>query len=174
MNGERDLVITAYGHDQSVDKISVSAFDNSGGTGYNNTTNAQRYCDAINSLELKDNHWVNAMLITENFQYTMDSFIPLSFQVITSLDDRATQKMLREVDAIDLAKALKGAAEDIQDKIFKNMSARAAQMIKEDMEYMGPVRVAEVNESRKKITDIIRHLEQTGEIIISSQGDMIA
>ncbi len=94
------------------------------------------------------------------------------FEDIVLLDDRSIQKVLREVDGQELAKALKGVDSEVQEKIFKNMSKRAATMLKEDMEYMGPVRLKDVEEAQQKIVSIIRHLEEAGEIIISrGEGD---
>jgi flagellar motor switch protein FliG len=94
------------------------------------------------------------------------------FEDIVLLDDRSIQKVLREVDGQELAKALKGVDNEVCEKIFKNMSKRAASMLKEDMEYMGPVRLKDVEEAQQKIVSIIRHLEETGEIIISrGEGD---
>lgn len=93
------------------------------------------------------------------------------FEDIIQLDDRAIQRMLREVETKDLALALKGANEDVQEKIFKNMSERAGGMVKDDMEYMGPVRSRDVQEMQTKIVGIIRALEATGEIIISRGGE---
>lgn len=89
------------------------------------------------------------------------------FEDIVILDDRSTQKVLREVDALELAKALKNADENIRDKIFKNMSKKAATMLKEDIEFMGPVRLKDVEEAQMKILSIIRRLEDSGEIVIA-------
>jgi flagellar motor switch protein FliG len=93
------------------------------------------------------------------------------FEDIVMLDDRAIQKVLREVDSQELAKALKSVDTEVQDKIFKNMSKRAATMLKEDMEYMGPVRLKDVEEAQQKIVSIIRHLEDTGEIVVARSGE---
>lgn len=93
------------------------------------------------------------------------------FEDITMLDDRAIQKVMREVDTQELAKALKAVDTDVQDKIFRNMSKRAAGMLKEDMEYMGPVRLKDVEEAQQKIVSIIRHLEDNGEIVIARSGE---
>lgn len=89
-----------------------------------------------------------------------------SFEDIVLLDDRAIQKVLREIDAQELAKALKGADREVQDKIFRNMSHRAAAMLQEDIEFMGPVRIKDVGESQKKIVEVVRRLEKNGEIIV--------
>jgi flagellar motor switch protein FliG len=78
---------------------------------------------------------------------------------------------MREVDSQELAKALKSVDSEVQDKIFKNMSKRAASMLKEDMEYMGPVRLKDVEEAQQKIVSIIRHLEDTGEIVVARAGE---
>jgi flagellar motor switch protein FliG len=93
------------------------------------------------------------------------------FEDIVMLDDRAIQKVLREVDSQELSKALKSVDTEVQDKIFRNMSKRAAQMLKEDLEYMGPIRLKDVEESQQKIVSIIRHLEDTGEIVVARSGE---
>ncbi len=92
------------------------------------------------------------------------------FEDIMMVNDKGIQSMLKEVDNDDLSLALKTASQDLKDKIFKNMSERAAQLIKEDMEYMGPVRVSDVEASQQKIVDVVRRLEESGEIIISGRG----
>ncbi|MCL2833470.1 MAG: flagellar motor switch protein FliG [Treponema sp.] len=93
------------------------------------------------------------------------------FEDIVMLDDRAIQKVMREVDSQELAKALKSVDTEVQDKIFRNMSKRAAGMLKEDMEYMGPVRLKDVEEAQQKIVSIIRHLEDNGEIVVARSGE---
>jgi len=93
------------------------------------------------------------------------------FEDIVMLDDKAIQKVMREVDSQGLAKALKSVDSEVQDKIFKNMSKRAASMLKEEMEYMGPVRLKDVEEAQQKIVSIIRHLEDTGEIVVARAGE---
>lgn len=92
------------------------------------------------------------------------------FEDILLLDDRAIQRVLRDVDNGDLAMALKGSNEDVQNAIFNNLSKRLAVMIKEDMEFMGPVRMKDVEEAQQKIVNIIRKLEDSAEIVISRGG----
>ena len=92
------------------------------------------------------------------------------FEDILLLDDRAIQRVLRDVDNSDLAIALKGSNEEVQNAIFNNMSKRLAVMIKEDMEFMGPVRMKDVEEAQQKIVNIIRKLEDSAEIVISRGG----
>jgi len=92
------------------------------------------------------------------------------FEDILKLDDRSVQLVLREVDTKDLAVALKGASDELKEKIFRNMSKRAAQLLKDEMEYMGPVRVKDVEEAQQKIISVIRRLEEAGEIVIARGG----
>ena len=92
------------------------------------------------------------------------------FEDILLLDDRAIQRVLRDVDNNDLAVALKGSTEQVQNAIFNNLSKRLAAMIKEDMEFMGPVRMKDVEEAQQKIVNIIRKLEDSAEIVISRGG----
>ncbi len=92
------------------------------------------------------------------------------FEDILSLDDRSVQRVLREVDNNELAVALKGSNEEVQNLIFSNLSSRLATMIKEDMDFMGPVRMKDVEEAQQKIVNIIRKLEDSAEIIISRGG----
>ena len=92
------------------------------------------------------------------------------FEDILLLDDRAIQRVLRDVDNNDLAISLKGSNEEVQNAIFNNLSKRLAVMIKEDMDFMGPVRMKDVEEAQQKIVNIIRKLEDAGEIVISRGG----
>jgi len=87
------------------------------------------------------------------------------FEDIFQLDDRSLQRVLREVDTKDLSLALKGASKKLREKFFKNMSSRAVETIKEDMEFMGPVKVRNVEQVQQKIVEVIRRLEEAGEII---------
>ena len=92
------------------------------------------------------------------------------FEDILLLDDKSIQRVLREVDNSELAIAMKAANEQVQNAIFNNLSKRLAVMIKEDREYMGPVRMKDVEEAQQKIVNIIRKLEDSGEIIVSRGG----
>ena len=92
------------------------------------------------------------------------------FEDILLLDDRAIQRVLRDVDNGDLEIAMKGSNEEVQNAIFNNMSKRLSAMIKEDMEFMGPVRMKDVEEAQQKIVNIIRKLEDSAEIVISRGG----
>ncbi len=92
------------------------------------------------------------------------------FEDILLVNDKGIQSVLKEVDNEELSLALKTASEELKQKIFKNMSERAAQLIQEDMQYMGPVRVSDVEAAQQKIVDVVRRLEDAGEIIIAGRG----
>lgn len=92
------------------------------------------------------------------------------FEDITKMDDRSIQLVLREVDSKDLALALKGSSEEVSLKVKKNMSKRAAQMLDEEMTFLGPVRLRDVEEAQQRIVNVIRRLEDSGEIVISRGG----
>ncbi|MDR3207257.1 MAG: flagellar motor switch protein FliG [Oscillospiraceae bacterium] len=98
------------------------------------------------------------------------------FEDIVKLDRRAIQRVLKEVDNADLTVALKNATPEVSKMIFENMSKRLQDMIKEDMEYMGPVRVRDVEEAQQKMVNVIRKLQDAGEIIVSrgSEDEVIA
>ncbi|MTI80193.1 MAG: flagellar motor switch protein FliG [Firmicutes bacterium] len=93
------------------------------------------------------------------------------FEDIVKLHDVSIQKVLREVDTKELAMAMRGANKDVNERIFKNMSKRASEMLREEIEYMGPVRLRDVEQSQQKIVNVIRKLEESGEIVISRGGE---
>ncbi|MDR2591967.1 MAG: flagellar motor switch protein FliG [Chitinispirillales bacterium] len=92
------------------------------------------------------------------------------FEDAMLLDDRSMQRLLKEIDTKELGMALKSATEELQEKFFRNMSSRASEMIKEDMQFMGPIRLKDVEEVQQRVVDVIRRLEEDGEIIISGRG----
>ena len=93
------------------------------------------------------------------------------FEDVLKVNDRGIQSVLKEVDNEELCVALRTASDELKEKIFSNMSARAADLVKEDMEYMGPVRLSDVEAAQQRIVDIVRRLEDAGEIIISGRGE---
>ncbi len=92
------------------------------------------------------------------------------FDDIVLVDDTGIQKTLREIDNKDLALALKAAGQDVKEKVLKNMSERARLLIDEELEFMGPVRLRQVEEAQQKIVAVIRRLEEAGEVIIAGRG----
>lgn len=92
------------------------------------------------------------------------------FEDILLVNDKGIQAVLKEIETSDLTLALRTATDELKQKIFSNMSDRAVQMIKEEMEYMGPVRLSDVEAAQQKIVDVVRRLEDAGEIIIAGRG----
>jgi flagellar motor switch protein FliG len=174
MSDRKGVVITTYGHNRTIDKIAVSLFEDAE-TGYRNqASDAKNYCDTINALELSGDSWVFAKILSENSQYALDVFIPLRFSdVILKFDNLTIQRILRDIDNSDLARSLKDQNDMVKEKIFINMSKRAAQMLAEDIEFMGPVKISDVKETQEKILNIIRRLANSGEIVIPYEGETV-
>ncbi|MEF9934232.1 MAG: flagellar motor switch protein FliG [Clostridium sp.] len=93
------------------------------------------------------------------------------FEDVITLGNASIQRILREVDVRELALALKGSSEEVASIIYKNMSKRAAQTLKEDIEFLGPVRLIDVEKAQQSIVSIVRRLDDTGEIVISRGGE---
>ena len=92
------------------------------------------------------------------------------FEDLVLLDDRSVQRLLKEVETKDLATALKAASDEIKSKIYANVSERVATMIKEELEFLGPMRLSDVETSQQKIVEAIRRLEEEGQLVISGRG----
>jgi len=93
------------------------------------------------------------------------------FEDIITLDDVSIQRVLREVDTKELALALKGSSEDVANAIFRNQSKRASAALKEDIEFLGPVRLMDVEKAQQRIVSVIRRLDEAGEIVLSRGGE---
>jgi hypothetical protein len=155
MSNEKKIVLTVFSKNEAIDKIAFNIFDGA---------SAKAYCNNVNSLVLQG-AWIYSRIVSEHIQYPLDE-LPIKFDCILILDDRSVQKVFREVDSRELARALKGTDRNIQDKVFKNMSKRAAGMLQEDMEQMGPIPAKDRKNAQEKILHIIHCLVQAGEINI--------
>jgi flagellar motor switch protein FliG len=93
------------------------------------------------------------------------------FEDILEVDDRGIQLVMREVQSESLIVALKGASVEMREKIFKNMSSRAAEMLREDLESKGPVKLSEVEAEQKEILKIVRRLSDEGQIVLGGKGE---
>lgn len=98
------------------------------------------------------------------------SRLMFTFDDLVYVDDSGIQRALREIETKDLALALKTANEEVKAKVFKNMSERAREMIKEEIEFMGPTRLRAIDEAQQKIVTVVRRLEETGELVIQGRG----
>jgi flagellar motor switch protein FliG len=95
----------------------------------------------------------------------------MTFEILNDVDDRGMQSLLREVPSEKLVVALKGAAPETREKIFKNMSNRAAELMREDLEAKGPVRLSEVEAAQKEIMEVARRMLQEGKIVVRGKGE---
>jgi len=93
-----------------------------------------------------------------------------TFEDIALIDDRGIQQILKHVDKKDLPLALKVSDDSLKEKIFRNMSERAATLLREDLEFLGPVRLKEVEDSHRRIVEVVKQLEDEGEIVIAGRG----
>lgn len=138
---------------------------------YTTTGGIQSVVDILNSVDRSTEKSIIENLEVEDVELAEDirkrMFV---FEDIISLDSRAIQRVLREVENSDLSLALKGSSQEVANVIYSNMSKRLAEMIKEDMEYMGPVKLRDVEDAQQRIVSIIRKLEDAGEIVISRGG----
>ena len=171
MRDKRDIVITAYGNDRTIDKLAVSIFvDDS--EWRDEQKNAQTYCDMITSLELKKGSWVFAKIVCENTPFELETFFPFNFEaVILKLDNMAIQKIVREIDSKSLAVALIGSGDNVKKKIYANLTKGAIEMLEEDMELMKQANFEAVTKNRDKVLHIVRYLADTGEITIGENKE---
>ena len=93
------------------------------------------------------------------------------FEDVVLIDDRSLQRLMKEIDMKDLSISLKGVTDEVKEKFYKNMSKRAAEMLKEEMAYMGPVRIRDVDQAQQRIVAVVKKLEGRGEIVISRPGE---
>lgn len=138
---------------------------------YSATGGIQCIVDILNSVDRGTEKYILETLEIQNAELVEEirkkMFV---FEDIVNLDSVGIQRFIREVDNSDLAVALKGATEEVKEMIFANMSKRMAEMLREDMDFMGPVRLRDVEEAQQKIVNIIRKLEEANEIIIARGG----
>jgi flagellar motor switch protein FliG len=95
------------------------------------------------------------------------------FEDLRSVDDRGMQQLLKEVSNEDLKLAMKTSSEELREKILRNMSQRAAEMLREELDIMGPVRISDVERSQQKVTQIAKRLETEGKIVLGGKGDNV-
>ncbi len=136
------------------------------------TGGIQAIVDILNSVDRTTEKFIMETLEVEEAELAEEirqkMFV---FEDILKLDSVYVQRFIREVENNDLTVALKAAKEDLQNHIFSNMSKRMAEMLKEDMQFMGPIRLKDVEEAQQKIVGVIRRLQDAGEIVISRGGE---
>lgn len=153
--------------EKKISSLSITDYTSAGGI--------QTIVDILNAVDR-----ATEKNILENLDMTDDQLAEeirkrmFVFEDITRLDSRSIQKILSEIETADLILALKGTSQEVSKVLFTNMSKRLQDTIKEDMEFMGPVRLRDVEEAQQKIVNIVRRLDETGEILINrGKGDDI-
>ena len=142
------------------------------GLGAHSIGGAEVMADILTRMDKTNEGGIMAR-IAEKSQPLADAIRALMFVFddLTKLDDRGMQELMKEISKEDLPLALRGANPDVKEKFFKNMSSRAADMLKDDMESKGPVRVSDVERAQQNILKVCRKLEEEGRIIIAGAGE---
>jgi flagellar motor switch protein FliG len=132
---------------------------------------AKAIADILNLVETSAEKHILQTLEAENAELAAEiKNMMFVFDDLVLLDDRSVQRLLKEVETKDLSIALKAASDDVKNKIYTNVSERVSVMIKEEMEFMGPMRLSDVEAAQQRIVETIRRLEEEGQIVISGRG----
>ncbi len=154
-----------------VERVMERKFNSIGAEAYTSVGGIKAIVDILNAVDRSTEKNILESMESSNSEIAESIRKQLFvFEDITKLDSRSIQLFLKDIENNDLALALKGATNEVSEVIFANMSKRVQEMIKEDMEVMGPVRLRDVEEAQQKIVATIRKLEDTGEIIVSRGG----
>ena len=159
---------------KEIEKVLESKFSSMLSQDFTTTGGVESVVDILNSVDRGTEKFIMEELdirdaeLSEEIRRRM--FV---FEDIVSLDNRSIQRVIREIDNSQWAVALKSASEEVKEVIFSNMSKRLVEMIKEDIEFMGPVRIRDIEEAQQNIVNVIRKLEEEGEIITPRGGDEI-
>ncbi|MFA5575801.1 MAG: flagellar motor switch protein FliG [Tissierellaceae bacterium] len=159
---------------KEIEMVLESKFSNILVQDYTTTGGIQAVVDILNSVDRGTEKHILEELDSKDAELSEEirrrMFV---FEDITILDNRSIQRIIREIDNSQWAVALKGASEDVKELIFSNMSKRLVEMIKEDIEFMGPVRIRDIEDAQQNVVNVIRKLEEEGEIITPRGGDEI-
>lgn len=132
---------------------------------------AKAIADILNLVETSAEKHILQTLEAENAELAAEiKNMMFVFDDLVLLDDRSVQRLLKEVETKDLSIALKAASDEVKNKIYTNVSERVSVMIKEEMEFMGPMRLSDVEAAQQRIVETIRRLEEEGQIVISGRG----
>lgn len=132
---------------------------------------AKAIADILNLVETSAEKHILQALEAENAELAAEiKNMMFVFDDLVLLDDRSVQRLLKEVETKDLSIALKAASDEVKNKIYTNVSERVSVMIKEEMEFMGPMRLSDVEAAQQRIVETIRRLEEEGQIVISGRG----
>lgn len=159
---------------REIETVLESKFSNILAQDFTTTGGIQAVVDILNTVDRGTEKYIMEDLDTKDAELSEEirkrMFV---FEDIITLDSRSIQRVIREIENSQWAIALKGASEAVKELIFNNMSKRLAEMIKEDIEFMGPVRIRDIEDSQQGIVNVIRKLEEDGEIITPRGGDEV-
>ena len=165
-----EVVITFYGHGKTIDKIAGTVFTAPDcHEECKITSNASAYCNTMNSQRLEGDSWVFAKIVGENEPYTLNSFFPVNLDILLKLTDSSIYSIVYKTDNQDIAKALKGENDIIQNRIFSIMTEDTVTRLKKEMEHTGTFRKSEIMESKRKIIDLCRRMAGTGELYFEDE-----
>jgi flagellar motor switch protein FliG len=132
---------------------------------------AKMVADILNIIDTLTERRIMGVLESEDSEMANEiKNLMFVFEDMILLDDRSIQKVLKEVETKDLAVAMKAASEDVKHKIFSNVSERVGMMIREEIEFLGPMRLSEVEAAQHRIVEAVRRLESEGQLIITGRG----
>lgn len=154
-----------------VDKVLQNQLVAMGGKEGKKVGGVQAVAEILNAVDRATEEEVLSEIEEESAQMAEEiRNLMFVFEDIKALDDRSIRELLKEISNEDLTTALKGASEDLQERFFKNLSERAATMIQEDLDIMGPIKLSEVESSQQNIVKTVRRLEVEGRVMISRGG----
>jgi len=156
---------------KEVESTLESHFQNTGGRDLSVSGGAKTIAEILNLIESAAEKNILKAIEGENPDLAAEiKNMMFVFDDLVMLDDRSVQRLLKEVESKDLAISLKAASEEVKNKIFANVSERVAVLIKEEMEFMGPMRLSDVESAQQRIVESIRRLEEEGQIVVAGRG----
>lgn len=156
---------------QQLEEVLDTQFDRDATRELSVSAGAQTVAEILNIIDPGTERRIMKVIELEDDQLAIEiKNLMFVFEDLIQLDDRSMQRLLKEVETKELAKAMKTASEDLQHKVFSNVSERVATMIKEEMEYLGPMRLSDVEQSQASIVSSVRRLEEQGEVVIPGHG----
>ena len=154
-----------------VERVLEKKFESLANQDYTIVGGVDSIVDILNSVDRSTSKRIMNNLEVDNIELADEIKKKMFlFEDIVKLDDKSIQRVLREVDNNEIALALKGVKEDVAEAIFRNLSSRLAEMIREDIEYMGPVKMKDVEEAQQNVVNKGRELEERGEIVSARAG----
>jgi flagellar motor switch protein FliG len=156
---------------KEVESTLENHFQNTGGRDLSVSGGAKSIAEILNMIESSAEKNILQAIEAEDPELAADiKNMMFVFDDLVLLDDRSVQRLLKEVETKDLAISLKAASDEVKNKIFTNVSERVAVLIKEEMEFMGPMRLSDVEAAQQRIVETIRRLEEEGQIVIAGRG----